>query len=100
MQLEDYQKTLNTRRLFEQILNHSNDLAHEHIREIRLPKIETGHKTIWHGHVDGSFTFYFNNKMYVFDCHPASSLYEITQLVNAEFTLFNTDIRATKLLKG
>lgn len=102
MQLEDSAfEESRARKVFKQVLNYSVDMNDEWIRELRKPKTETLHKTVRLGHVDGSFTFYFGSKMYVFDCHPASSLYEIRQIVNAKFTLsVGTDISSTRLLKG
>ena len=89
-------------RLFGQVLNHSVDLEAEWIQEQRKSRAETSHKTIWLGHVGESFTFYFNNKMYMFDCSPASSLYEIRRIFNGNFSVsmsIGTDISA-KLIKG
>ena len=81
-------------KIFEKVLNHSNDLFGEWSRDER--------RTIWLGHVQGTFTFYYNGKKYMFDSHPASSLYEIRQVVDGKFIVpisVGTDV-STKLLKG
>lgn len=89
-------------RLLEQILNHSVDLEEQCFREEGTSRHTKLLKTTWLGHVDGTFAFYFNNRMYKFDCSSGSSLYEIRQVVNGNFSVsmsIGTNISA-KLING
>lgn len=80
--------------IFEKVLNHSDDLLSEWSRD--------QYKQIWLGHVYGTFTFYYNGKKYMFDSHPASSLYEVKQVVDATFTvpMSISTVLPVKLIKG
>lgn len=103
-QLEDsrFDKLSPAQRLLEQILNHSVDLEEQCFREEGKSRHIKLLKTTWLGHVERTFAFYFNNRMYRFDCSPGSSLYEIKQVVNGNFSVsmsIGTDISA-KLIKG
>ena len=112
MQLEDHERSLIARALFKKILNHSADLAAAHLHNMRQPKTQKMYKTTAIGHIDGTFAFYFNNNMYVFDSHPASVLYQIRPRnslllsdsehpIDAEFILTPemAELTATKLLE-
>lgn len=103
-QLEDsrFDELSPAQRLLEQILNHSVDLEEECFRQsgksrhIKLLQVTSL------GLVNGTFAFYFNNRMYQFDCRPGSRLYEIRRVVNGNFSVsmsIGTDISA-KLIKG
>ena len=99
-ELESAFEESRARMIFKKVLNHSVNMNDEWIQELRKSRTETAHKTIFLGHVDGSFTFYYEGKMYIFDCHPASNLYEIRTIVNGNCTVsINTDISSTKLLE-
>ena len=112
MFLQDHEKAEIAKALFKKMINHSSDLSAAHIRNLRQPKTQKMYKTTAIGHIDGTFTFYFNNGMYVFESHPASALYQITPRnalllpdsehpIDAEF-VFDTEmaeLTATKLLE-
>lgn len=112
MQLEDHEKDLIAKALFKKMINHSPDLSAAHIQNLRQPKTQRMYKTTAIGHIDGTFAFYFNNGMYVFDSHPASALYQIMPRnslllpdsehpIDAEFILTPemAELTATKLLE-
>ena len=112
MQLEDHERDLIANALFKKMINHSSDLAAAHIENMRKPRTQRLLKTTHVGQVSGHFALYFNNKMYVFDSHPASSLYQVTPRnalllpdsehpIDAEFFLTPemAELTATKLLE-
>ena len=112
MQLEDHERDLIATALFKKMINHSPDLAAAHLQNMRKPRTQRLLKTTHVGQVSGHFALYFKNKMYVFDSHPASSLYQITPRnglllpdsehpIDAEFFLTPemAELTATKLLE-
>ena len=111
-QLENHERDMIAKALFKKILNHSADLATAHLQNLRQPKTQKMYKTTAIGHIDGTYTFYFNNTMYVFDAHPASTLCRMTpnnglllpdseHPIDAEFILTPemAELTATKLLE-
>ena len=112
MQLEDHERDLIANALFKKMINHSSDLAAAHLYNLRQPKTQKMFKTTRVGLIDGTFTFYFNNRMYLFDSHPASMLYQIRPSnslllpdsehpIDADFFLTPemAELTATKLLE-
>jgi len=112
MFLKDHEKDEIASALFKRMINHSSDLAAAHLQNTRTPKTQQLYKTKHVGQVSGHFSLYLDNTMYLFDCHPASSLYQITPRnalllpdsehpIDAEFFLTPeiAELTATKLLE-
>ena len=112
MFLQDHEKDEIANALFKRMINHCSDLAAAHLQNTRTPKTQRLYKTTRVGQVSGHFSLYLDNRMYLFDCHPASSLYQITPRnallltdsehpIDAEFFLTPemAELTATKLLE-
>lgn len=112
MKLEDHEKDEIANALFKRMINHSDDLSAAHLQNLRQPKTQQFYKTTYVGQISERFAFYFNNKMYVFDTHPASALYQMMPRngllladsehpIDAEFFLTPkmAELTATKLLE-